>query len=85
MKIKNWFFRDSGFSIVEITVAMGLLGALSLGVMKIMENSQKAAKNIENKDEISQFQNEINDILKNPNNCEATLGSRISQGQLRSF
>lgn len=78
MKISTLINSKNGFSIVEITIAMGLLGALSLGVMKLMENSQKAAKNIENKDEISQLQHEISDILRNPINCEASLGSKVA-------
>ncbi len=75
MKNKFRLFQ-AGFSLPELLVAAGLLGALSMGVMRLMENSTKVAKNIENKDEITRFTMEIADVLNNPNNCEASLGGR---------
>ena len=82
MKKNKFILKNFGFSLVELTVAMGLLGALSVGVMKLMENSNKAAKTIESKDEILQITNQINDILRNPNNCEATLGSKTENNSV---
>ena len=76
MSKKDPLLNQLGMSMVEIMVAAGLLGGLSLGVMRLMENSTKAAKTIEAKDEISMLTNQINDVLKNPNNCEATFGSK---------
>ena len=73
MKIKNILSSSKGFSLTEIMIAMGLLGALSMGVMKLMENSNKAAKNIESKDEISMMAREMSDILASANNCEESL------------
>ena len=61
--MKNKNLSDSGFSIVEIMVAMGLLGVLSYGVMKLMDNSNKVSKDIQTKDEIFQHQTEIGQIL----------------------
>jgi prepilin-type N-terminal cleavage/methylation domain-containing protein len=57
--MKNKNLSDSGFSIVEIMVAMGILGVLSYGVMKLMDNSNKVSKDIQTKDEIFQLQTEI--------------------------
>jgi hypothetical protein len=76
MKKNKFLGTEFGMSMVEIMVAAGLLGGVSLGVMRLMENSTKAAKTIEAKDEISMLTNQINDVLKNPNNCEATFGSK---------
>jgi len=61
---------------VEIMVAAALLGGLSLGVVKLMENANKASKTIEVKDDIIQMERLITDVLNSPNNCEATLGEK---------
>jgi type II secretory pathway pseudopilin PulG len=76
MKIKNLLKSVSGFSMVEIMVAAALLGGLSLGVVKLMENANKASKTIEVKDDIIQMERLITDVLNSPNNCEATLGEK---------
>ena len=67
----------TGFSLVEVLAAMAVLGVLSTVIMKLMDNANKSAKTIEAKDEISQLQRDISDLLNNPNNCQATLGQRI--------
>ncbi len=66
----------TGFSLVEVLAAIAVLGVLSTVIMKLMDNANKSAKTIEAKDEISQLQREISDLLSNPNNCQATLGQR---------
>ena len=76
MKIKKLLNSMNGFSLVEMTVVLALMGAAAVGVMKMTETANKAGKNIETKDEISQLNNRINDILKNPTNCQASLGGR---------
>ena len=76
MKIKKLLNSMNGFSLVEMTVVLALMGAAAVGVMKMTETANKAGKNIETKDEISQLNNRINDILKNPTNCLASLGDR---------
>jgi prepilin-type N-terminal cleavage/methylation domain-containing protein len=76
MKIKKLLNSMNGFSLVEMTVVLALMGAAAVGVMKMTETANKAGKNIETKDEISQLNNRINDILKNPTNCQASLGDR---------
>jgi type II secretory pathway pseudopilin PulG len=73
MKTKNFFKSVSGFSIVEVVVAMGLLGGVSLGFIRLMDNANKASKTIEVKDDILQMERQIADVLNSQNNCEATL------------
>jgi prepilin-type N-terminal cleavage/methylation domain-containing protein len=81
--MKNIFVKNNnGFSLPEVMMALGLLGAVSLGVMKLMENSSKASKNIEIKDQMIQVQREVSDILSNPNNCEASLHSKTIDGNI---
>ena len=57
-------------------VTLGVLGVMSLGIMKLMENSNKAARSIEVKDEISQLHRQISDVLASPNSCEASLSGK---------
>ncbi len=76
MKTKNIFKSASGFTIVEVMVAMGLLGAISLGVMRLTDNANKASKTIEIKDDILQMERQITDVLNSQNNCEETLGEK---------
>jgi type II secretory pathway pseudopilin PulG len=69
--------QQHGFSLVEILVAFGLLSVLTLGIMKLFDNSSKTSKEIQNKDEITQLHQELTMILSNSTNCEANLGGRI--------
>lgn len=82
MIFKRNLNSSGGFSLPEVMIAMGLLGAIALGVTKMMETSNKAAKNIENKDEITHMTREIADILANPNNCEETLRDKASDNDV---
>jgi hypothetical protein len=72
--MKNIVRQQHGFSIVEILVAFGLMSVLTLGIMKLFDNSTKTSKDIKNKDEITQLHQELTMILSNPTNCEANLG-----------
>lgn len=74
--------NQKGFSITEVLIAMGLLGVLSFGIMKIIESSTKAQKNIEHKDSISQLHREINDVLSNPLNCGSSFLSKSEGAQI---
>lgn len=74
--MKNIIKHQHGFSMVEILVSFGLLSVLTLGLMKLFENSTKTSKDIQTKDEINQFNQELTMILSNPTNCEANLGGR---------
>lgn len=82
MNIKTFFKSVSGFTIVEVMVAMGLLGAISLGVMRLTDNANKASKTIEVKDDILQMERQIADVLNTQNNCEETLGEKTTNSNI---
>lgn len=63
-----------GFSLVEVMVALGITGAIALGVMKISEQGSKAAKQTQSKFEIAQTQAEVISVLSNRTACTNTLG-----------
>ncbi len=72
----------SGVTLVEMVVVLGLMGVAGMAVMQMMDTSNKAIKNIDTKDAIFQFTNQLNDILKNPNNCELSLGGRTNNSNV---
>jgi hypothetical protein len=67
---------QSGMSIVEVMVALGLMGAVSYGVMKVMDNSQKASRDLKSKDETIQLTNQLNLLFSSPQTCIATFKDR---------
>ena len=69
MKLKN----QSGFTLVEIMVAVGLLGGLAVAGMSLFKNQDKAQKNVEKNYEVTAITNEIRNVLSNPANCLASL------------
>lgn len=58
-----------GMSLLEVTVAIAILGLISLGVMQLTQNMNKSAKGFENKSEVLSIHNEIIGILSTPENC----------------
>ncbi len=63
---KNFF----GFSILEITIAMGILGGLSLVLMNMQEKSTKSMKTFETKSGIIDFHAVLNSYLTDKNVCD---------------
>ena len=72
----------AGFSLVELTVGLALAGIAGLAVMKLSENADIATRSIKTSDDISQLYQRINDTLKSPNNCEASLGGLTANGSV---
>ena len=64
---------QSGFTIVEILIAVAMMAAISVGVMRLMENMSKTSKDLQNRDEFFQITNNIALILSQPLNCQETL------------
>ena len=70
--VKDYFsklFSQRGMSLMEITVATGLLGVLLTGVTTVTVNMQKSSKKTEQDFEISALHNEIIGFLANGDNC----------------
>ncbi|OIQ17192.1 MAG: hypothetical protein BM556_13345 [Bacteriovorax sp. MedPE-SWde] len=70
MKIKN----NSGFSLAEVMVAAALLGAVSLGVVRLIDNMSKSQKSFETSSELTLINNAIAQTLTNERACEQTFG-----------
>ena len=65
--------NNSGFTLVEVMIALSIAAVGALGLMKMFENSTKAQKTIEIKDDISQIHREITSLLSIEKNCRASL------------
>ena len=64
---------QSGFSLVEIMVAAGLLLGLSVALMHISQNQMKVQKTAELKAEISDVENIFRQTIQDLSACEATF------------
>lgn len=69
--------RNQGFSLIEIMVVCALLGALSLVVMNLTQQSSKASSKFQFDTEINLITNEIHSTLSDPDKCLSTLTNAI--------
>jgi prepilin-type N-terminal cleavage/methylation domain-containing protein len=65
--------NQKGFTLAEIVVAAGLLGIVSLGVMRLVDNMNKSQKTFETKSEIVLVTNSIAQSLTNEEACKNTF------------
>ncbi len=72
MKIKN------GFSIISVLVAAGLLGILALVFSKMIMNSQKGQKNVENSLDFDVLRSSIALVINNPSHCAVAFKNSVS-------
>lgn len=79
MRKKLSFFKllnNSGFSLVEIMVAAGMLGVISLGVTQMMSNMTKGQKNFEQDVEVNEINNKLKKALADQSTCNYSLVER---------
>ncbi|PIK15691.1 hypothetical protein [Halobacteriovorax sp. JY17] len=79
--------NDRGFSLVQVLISSGLLGAAALVGIKIMATQERMAKNTNQKYEIGYIHEEIWRNLQDPSSCEATFSNltltEISDGAIK--
>jgi prepilin-type N-terminal cleavage/methylation domain-containing protein len=73
-KGKKNFFYQAGFSLVEIMIAVGLLGMISLGVLQLSKQATRVQKGTTQKFETTSIISLITNTLKDPKACENTFG-----------
>lgn len=76
------YLNSKGLSLVEMMFAIGLMGVVSLGVTKLFQNANKAAKNISTKDEVLQMHRELTQVLSSPVNCLENLAGKKEKDQV---
>ena len=68
--------NETGIGLVEILIAVALLGGLVLLITGLNQNSNKVASNLEINSDVMQTLQEIQQILSNPENCLMTFQGR---------
>lgn len=66
--------NEQGFSLVQVMIAAGMLGLVSLGTMRLMENQSKSASTTESKFESSETLNDIRLLLSERDSCRRSFG-----------
>ena len=83
--IKKICKENSGFTLVEIMVAAGLLGGLSLAVMELTSNSAKSAKKLQQDFEISNVMSNVVNVLRDEKSCSRNFNADYSGGGLGTY
>lgn len=65
-----------GFSLVEVMIALGLMGAAALAMTRFMGNFTQAQQLTEEKFDEIEIMNEIKSIVAGAGDCQQTLGGR---------
>lgn len=73
--------NNNGFSMVQIMMAAGMMGLLSLGMMKMMENQKLSAKSMRASAEAVNFYTEARNYLARPGYCSKNFeGVTLEEG-----
>lgn len=73
MKLLN----RNGFSMVQVMMAAGMMGVLSLGMMKMMETQKKSAKSIKAGVEVQAFYSELRAYMGKSTYCIANFEGEV--------
>lgn len=65
-------FNNHGLSLIEVMVAMAISALVSLGVMRINQNSQKSMNKIVSDAELQDFKSYLKDVFSDYRNCVNT-------------
>ncbi|MDA8791800.1 type II secretion system GspH family protein [Bacteriovoracaceae bacterium] len=77
------FLSKSGFTLIEIMVAVGILGGLAVLVMRVFSMSVGSKKATQINETILQFSSQVMSFLDNKKNCSRILGGiKIDDGDL---
>ena len=63
------FLNKDGFSIVQVMIAAGMMGIVSLGMMKMMENQRKSTKSMKTSMEVDAFYSEAKAYFSKDGYC----------------
>lgn len=65
--------NEKGFSIVQVMIAAGLLGAIALIATQLTTNMNKGLKNAESQADVQSLLQAMQRLLADPENCSATF------------
>ncbi|WP_127716537.1 hypothetical protein [Halobacteriovorax sp. HLS] len=70
-------FKEDGFSIVQVMIAAGMMGIVSLGMMKMMENQRKSTKSMKTSMEVDSFYNEAKTYFSKDGYCSKNFEGEV--------
>jgi len=78
--------NDKGFSLIQVLISSGMLGAAAVVGIKMMTMQAKMAESTNQKYEMSYIHEEIWRSLQNPESCEATFaGKSLSEWKTKGI
>lgn len=72
--------KNFGFSLVEVTVALGLIGLASLAVMNLTDNVSIQTKRIETVLSLSEFSSTLSNYFNSHDGCKKLLNKNFTPG-----
>ena len=72
--MKKLIKNNYGFTIVELLVAVGVMGLVAMALMNLSYFFQKGSRGVALRAEISYFDQKISNLLANSDNCEQSIG-----------
>ena len=84
MKTKSLWLSSRGFSMAEITIAVAIMGMLSLWMAQMTGNSVKGSKTTEQKMDMLTEQMEMKQLLTSVESCSVTFGGQLVTGLPRT-
>jgi hypothetical protein len=85
MKALKFLKNSAGISMVEVMMAVSVMGGLSLTVAQLMKNTSESTKQNEAKQENVSLKGLIQNNLSVPQACQNTFGALISQANLTAM
>ena len=80
--MKKWNWKKGGFSLVQVMIAMGAMGMLSVFMLRMMSNQQKQQKTVEANIEINHFLQILRSELAHPEACLKNFyGLKVSEAE----
>lgn len=70
--------QESGFSLLEIMIALGVGGILTYAVVVLMSNTTKEAASVNSKNDYLTLVNEMQSVFNNPDRCRAAFAASNS-------
>ncbi len=71
--MKKLLKNNAGFSLLEVTIAAGLLAVVALGFMKFQQTQMKSTKSVINQAEVNNFYQAFKAYLGKPGICKSSL------------
>lgn len=74
------FLKERGFSMIQVMLAAGMVGGLSLAVMQLSQNASRVGVGADSKMDVVQLRSTVNALLANENFCRLSLAGKDSAG-----